>query len=194
MTTAAEPVRRVLILLDFQHDFLADDGRMPVARHQVAPVLAAARGAADQARLRGDLIIKVGNEFRRGDIVGNLLRRRAAVAGSAGIAWDHRIAFEGALYVPKSASSAFTNPVLGAALDARGIQHLTIAGLFANGCVRATAEAALRRGFTVEVLGDAVACSSDRSRDRALRRLAERGVQVTAVGHIAGDGRASQEH
>jgi nicotinamidase-related amidase len=194
MTTAAEPVRRALILLDFQRDFLADDGRMPVARHHVAPVLAAARRAADQARLRGDLIVKVGNEFRRGDIVGNLLRRRAAVAGSAGIAWDDRIDLEGALYVPKSASSAFTNPALGAALDARGIQHLTIAGLFAKGCVRATAEAALRRGLTVEVLGDAVACSSDRSRDQALRRLADRGAHVTAVGQLTGDGRAPQEH
>jgi hypothetical protein len=48
----AEPAGRALVLLDFQRDFVADDGRMPVARHQVAPVLAAARCAADQARLR----------------------------------------------------------------------------------------------------------------------------------------------
>jgi nicotinamidase-related amidase len=183
MTTAAEPCRRALIVLDFQRDFLADDGRMPVARHHVGPVLAATRCAVDQARLRGDLIVTVGNEFDRRDIVGNLLRRRAAVAGSAGTAWDDRIDLEDALYVPKSAGSAFTNPALGAALDARGIQHLTVAGLFAKGCVRATAEAALRRGLTVEVLGDAVACSSDRSRERALRRLAARGAHVTVADH-----------
>ena len=35
----------MLLLIDFQRDFLADDGRMPVARSQVAPVLAAARAA-----------------------------------------------------------------------------------------------------------------------------------------------------
>jgi hypothetical protein len=129
MNTAADRGRRALILLDFQRDFLADDGRMPVARHHVAPVLAAARRAADQARLRGDLVIKVGNEFRRGDIVGNLLRRRAAIAGSAGTAWDDRTDVEDALYVPKSAGSAFTNPALGAALDTEGVQHLTIGAL-----------------------------------------------------------------
>jgi nicotinamidase-related amidase len=178
--------------LDFQRDFLADDGRMPVARQHVAPVLAAARCAVDQARLRGDLIVKVGNEFRRGDIVGNLLRRRAAVSGSAGTVWDDRIDVEDALYVPKSAGSAFTNPALGAALDARGIRHLLVAGLFAKGCVRATAEAALRRGLTVEVLGDAVACSSDRSRDRALRLLADGGAHVTASRHVTVDGRSPQ--
>ena len=192
MTTAARPGRQALVLLDFQRDFLADDGRMPVARHHVAPVLAAARCAVEQARLRGDLIIRVGNEFRREDIVGNLLRRRAAVSGSAGTAWDERIDVDDALYVPKSAGSAFTNPALGAALDARGITHLQIAGLFAKGCVRATARAALRRGLTVEVLGDAVACSSDRSRDRALRLLRDRGARVTATSHAAVDGRSPQ--
>jgi nicotinamidase-related amidase len=193
MTTAAEPAPRALILLDFQRDFLADGGRMPVARHHVAPVIAAARCAADQARARGDLIVRVGNEFRQGDIVGNLLRRRAAVVGSVGTAWDDRVPAEDGIYLPKSAGSAFTNPALDAALAARGIRHLTIAGLFARGCVRATAEAALRRGLTVELLADAVACSSDRSRDRALRRLAARGAGVTATGHAAETGRSSAE-
>jgi|SRR4051794_4303353 nicotinamidase-related amidase len=193
MSTAAEPGRRALVLLDFQRDFLASDGRLPVARHHVAPVLAAARRAVDQARLRGDLIVKVGNEFRRGDVVGNLLRRRAAVAGSAGTAWDDRIEVEDALYVPKAAGSAFTGPALGAALDARGVRHLVIAGLFAKGCVRATAEDALHRGLTVEVLGDAVACSSDRSRDRALSLLAHSGAHVTATGHVTVDGHSPHE-
>jgi nicotinamidase-related amidase len=59
---------------------------------------------------------------------------------------------------------------------------VTIAGLFAKGCVRATAEGALRRGLAVEVLQDAVACSSDRSRDRALNRLAGRGARLTTAG------------
>ena len=193
MSTVETPGRRALILLDFQRDFLADDGRMPVARHHVAPVLAAARRATDRAQRRGDLVVKVGNEFRRRDVVGNLLRRRAAVAGSAGTAWDDRIDLDGALYVPKSAGSAFTNPTLAAVLDAHGVRHVTIAGLFAKGCVRATAEAGLGRGLTVEVLGDAVACSSDRSRDRALARLAHRGVRVTAVGHVTADGRRPRE-
>jgi nicotinamidase-related amidase len=95
--------------------------------------------------------------------------------------------------VPKAAGSAFTDPALGAALDARGVRHLVIAGLFAKGCVRATAEDALHRGLTVEVLGDAVACSSDRSRDRALRRLARGGAHVTATGHVTVDGRSAPE-
>lgn len=169
---------RALILLDFQHDFLAAAGRLPVARHQVDPVLAAARLAVDQARQRGDLIIKVGNEFRRADVLGNLFRRRAAIAGSPGTIWDHRIDVDEALYVPKSAGSAFTNPELQSALRDRDIRTVTIAGLFAKGCVKATAEGALRRGYAVELLKDAIACSSDRSRARVLERLSGQGAKL----------------
>lgn len=192
MTTAEETGPRALLLLDFQRDFLADDGRMPVARHHVAPVLAAARRAADRALLGGDLVVTVGNEFRRSDVIGNLLRRRAAIAGSPGTAWDDRIDVDAALYVPKAAGSAFTNPALSAALEERGIRHVTIAGLYAKGCVRATAQAALRRGLTVSVLGDAVACSSDRSRERALARLTDRGVHVITSGAATMNGRSAQ--
>jgi nicotinamidase-related amidase len=181
MNPARRTGPRALLLLDFQRDFLAENGRMPVARHQVSPVLAAARRAADRAARDGDLVVLVGNEFRRGDVVGNLVRRRAAVAGSSGTVWDERIHVHGAPYFAKHAGSAFTNTALGAALDDRGIRHVTIAGLFAQGCVRATARGALRRGMTVDILRDAVACASDRSRDRALTLLAARGAHLTSV-------------
>ena len=72
---------------------------------------------------------------------------------------------DGALYVRKSAGSAFTNPALGAALEAHRVR------------------CALRRGLVEEVLREAVAWSSDRSRDRALGRLTEGGARVTAAGH-----------
>lgn len=173
---AGTPASRALILLDFQHDFLADDGRLPIARHQIGPVLAASRLAVDHAQGRGHLIIKVGNEFKRVDVLGNLFRRWAAVAGSPGAAWDSRINPDDTLFLWKSAGSAFTNPALDSALQARGVRTVSIAGLFAKGCVKATAEAALRRGYAVELLRDAIGCSSDRSRGQALKHLSRQGA------------------
>jgi len=38
-------MRKALLLVDFQRDFLREGGRMPVARHQIRPVLAAANRA-----------------------------------------------------------------------------------------------------------------------------------------------------
>lgn len=170
--------RRALLLIDFQVDFLADDGRMPVARGQVEPVLAATRAAIAQARARGDLIIQIGNEFRPHDLVGNLLRRGAAVAGSHGARWDPRFAAPGAVYVAKWKSDAFCNPALENTLREHRIQDVIVAGLYARACVTATTKAALARGFHVHVLNDAVACRSDSSREEALGRLRGSGARI----------------
>jgi hypothetical protein len=102
--------RRALFLIDFQYDFLSDDGNMPVDRGQVQAVVQAARFAIGRAQGAGDLIIKIGNEFRPSDIVGNALRHRAAIAGSPGADWDPRVDPEDSVYVAKWKSNAFCNP------------------------------------------------------------------------------------
>jgi nicotinamidase-related amidase len=175
--------RRALLLIDFQRDFLADDGRMPVSRGQVAGVLVATRVAIERAQGDGDLIVMIGNEFRPGDRIGNLLRHHAAVAGSAGAAWDERASASGtdAVYLPKWEGSAFCNPELGELLARAGVEQVTLCGLYARACVTATAREALSRGLRVTVVRDAVACRSDGSRATALRRLARRGVELRYV-------------
>jgi len=170
--------RRALLLIDFQDDFLADDGRMPVARDQVEPVLAATRAAITQARAHGDLIVQIGNEFRPRDLVGNLARRGAAIAGRPGARWDPRFAAPGAVYVAKWRSDAFCNPALEKLLREHRIQEIAVTGLYARACVAATSNAALALGFQVHVLGDAVACRSDASRAAALENLRRSGAQV----------------
>ncbi len=169
---------RALLLIDFQDDFLADHGRMPVAREQVEPVLAATRAAIAQAQARGDLIVQIGNEFRPHDLVGNLARRGAAISGRPGTRWDPRFAAPGAVYMAKWKSDAFCNPALENLLLEHRIQEIYVAGLYAHACVAVTTKAALARGFQVHVLGDAVACRSDASREAALRRLRGFGAQV----------------
>jgi nicotinamidase-related amidase len=175
-----EKIRRALLLIDFQRDFLADDGRMPAARGQVAPVLAAARAALDEARASGDLIIAIGNEFRPFDLLMNLFRRGAAIAGSPGAAWDPRLPLDGVIYLPKWGGDAFGNPDLERLLRAEGVEEVTLTGLMAQACVSDTARGAMARGLRVRVLAGAVACFSDKSRAAAFRRLERRGALVTA--------------
>lgn len=175
--------RRALLLIDFQRDFLREDGRMPVARNQVAPVLEAARRAVAEARAKGDAIIAIGNEFRPSDRIANLFRKHAAMAGSAGARWDERLPVEGARYFPKWQGSAFCNPDLGRFLEGEGIDEVALAGLYASACVTATARAALGRGLKVEILADAIADRGDAAREQALRRLEKRGAAVIRRTH-----------
>ena len=180
MTSARSP--GALLLIDFQYDFLADDGRMPVARSQVDPVLATVRTAVGRAQAHGDLIVRVGNEFKPNDFIGNLLRRHAAIAGSAGARWDSRFDVEGSTYVSKWKTDAFCNPSLQRALDDHKIERLVIAGLFTRACITATAKSAKTRGFDVSLLEDGTACKSDASRKAAIHRLERIGIPIRRTG------------
>jgi len=171
-------VKTALLLIDFQRDFLAPDGRMPVARGQIESLIAAANKAIADARARGEEVVAIGNEFPRSDVVQNFFRRNAALAGSPGAAWDERIPVTGAPYFRKWRSDAFCNPALEEFLREHLVGQVTLAGLFASGCVSATAKGALARGFRVTILGHAVADSSGQARDTALERLARRGASV----------------
>ena len=178
--SSAHSSRRALLLIDFQKDFLTEGGRMPVERNQAGPVLAAAQAAIDRARSAGDLIIAIGNEFRPGDHLMNLLRRGAAIAGTPGARWDDRLSIDGAVYLPKWSGDAFVNPALDRLLKERRIEELVLTGLMARACVTATARTALARGYRVSALAPAIACYTDASRAAALRRLEQRGVRLAA--------------
>jgi nicotinamidase-related amidase len=151
---------------------------MPVDQDQVQPVVEAALGAIEEAQGNGDLIVRIGNEFRPSDVIGNLFRHRAAIKGSLGAAWDGRIDPPGATYLPKWKPNAFCNPNLAILLAERRVDQVRLAGLYAKACVSATARGAHQRGLSVQVIGDATACSSNKSREVALDKLRRLGVEV----------------
>jgi nicotinamidase-related amidase len=141
-------------------------------------MLTAATAAIEQARRNGDLIITIGSEFKRGDALGNLVRRGAAVQGSLGTRWDPRIEAEDAVYLPKWRRDAFCNPALEDLLVEHQVEQVALAGLYAHACVTATAKMALARGLKVEIVRAGVADRNDKSRARSLARLAKRGATI----------------
>jgi nicotinamidase-related amidase len=175
--TKLDPQRETtaLFLIDFQRDFLTPDGKLPVAQYQVGPVIEAAARAKDLFLASGQPIVAIGNEFWRWDVL-NIFRRFASIAGSLGSKWDERLSIEGTPYFPKKGGSAFGNPALEPWLRERGVTALVLTGLQAKACVTATAKSALKKGFKVSTLDEAVACLTGQSKARALRKLHSMGV------------------
>jgi nicotinamidase-related amidase len=178
VTEGGSGTRGALLLIDFQEDFLAPNGRMPVDQSQIASLLAAAQTLVEAAQASGDLIVKIGNEYRSSDLIGNLFRHHASMKGSVGSAWDGRIDPPGAAYFPKWKSNAFCNAALAAALSGARVDRVRLAGVYTKACVSATAKAARRQGLSVQVIGEATACSSDASRQTALDKLRRAGIDV----------------
>lgn len=173
---------QALLVLDLQRDFLQPDGRFPVAMHQVPALLDATHGLVQQAHDADALIIRIDNAFMPWDLPGNLSRNGAAIRGTPGAAVDPRVDVQPDLVLEKHQSDAFSNPDLDATLRGHGVWRLVVVGVFADQCVLATVQSAVNRGYHVTVVEEAVATSSDPARERALRLMAWRGVEVVPDG------------
>ncbi|SMC17184.1 Nicotinamidase-related amidase [Desulfacinum hydrothermale DSM 13146] len=77
--------------------------------------------------------------------------------------------------------SCFQNPALADAVAASGRNTLVIAGIEAHVCIFHTAAHALRLGYTVHVVGDAVTSRSAFNRETGLRRLDRAGAVITST-------------
>jgi len=170
-----------LILIDLQQDFLSGTGRMPVGSANAEKVIMTVNQLIRFQEKRGWLIIDVNSQFKKNDIIGNFFRKQAAVEGSEGGKMDPRIVEHGASLFPKSRSSAFSNPYLKAYLQHKEIDNIVICGVYAEGCVRATALDARRAGLGVTLVSDGVASSRAFKYHWALSHMKKRGIRILSL-------------
>ncbi|MBF0480725.1 MAG: isochorismatase family protein [Desulfovibrionaceae bacterium] len=169
-----------VLLVDLQRDFLdCKGGRLPVDRLGAEAAIRAANEVLSRRVLAGALPVFVVNEFSPGARVANFFRNNAAVAGGAGAMIDPRIErVWTARCFSKAAPSAFSNPGLEAYLRAEGVKKLHVLGVFAEGCVRATAIDAVRLGFAVVVHARAVASNARWKKRFALWAMRRAGAAI----------------
>ena len=178
-----------LLLVDLQIDFLAVDGRLPVGAANAGRVIAVANRMAALFEEQQWPIIVIANQFKRSDALGNFFRRYAAMEGTEGGNIDPRVLVHDARSFSKAKSSAFTNPDLADHLKAALIDRVVICGVYAEGCVRATAFDALRAGLETMVISDAVASKRTATYKWALTHMRKRGIRVGSMDeYLAGSG------
>jgi nicotinamidase-related amidase len=171
-------MHEALLLVDFQYDFLASSGRMPVGEENARRVIDIANSMAALFEKRGCPIVFIHNQFKASDVIRNFFRRHAAIEGSAGSRPDSRVQVRGARFVEKSRRSAFSNPDLAAYLKMAGIDHVILCGVYAEGCVLATALDAQKSGLQVTVLSDGIASDREFKYNWALSRLRRQRIRL----------------
>ena len=172
--------KSAVLLMDLQRDFLdRAAGRMPVDESGAQAVLRVANDVLAKRSLADALFILVLNQFPAGSRVANFFRHGAAVAGSAGAELDGRLERSGSeKVITKASPSAFSNPELEPFLRANGVKDLYVLGVFAEGCVRRTAVDAVKRGYRVHVIADAVASNAAWKKAFALWAMARAGADI----------------
>lgn len=188
-----------VLLIDLQRDFLdLQRGRMPVSESGAKAVLRVANDVLSQRTLVGALPILVVNQFPSAARLANFFRKGAAMVGTAGAELDGRLERSGTeKVITKASPSAFSNPELERYLRAHGVQDIYVLGVFAEGCVRSTAVDAVKRGFAVHVIADAVASNAAWKKAFALWAMTRAGAEIlpsivapgSPTGRPAADGR-----
>jgi nicotinamidase-related amidase len=152
---------KCILFVDFQRDFLEVNGRLPIGALRAEAILAKANLLLAAARAGRFAAIFIASEFSPTDRLGNILRRHSALRRSPGADIDPRIVAEGFPVFSKATSDAFSNPNLLAYLRRSEFNELAITGVMTEGCVRATTRSAVRHGFKVTVISDAVESDSN---------------------------------
>ncbi len=171
-----------LLLIDLQIDFLSDTGRMPVGTANADRVIMTVNRLIKLFEERHWPIIFIYNQFRKADVIANFFRNYAAIEGSEGGNIDPRvISHDGFFFFAKARNSAFSNPELTGQLKKMGIGHVVICGVYAEGCVRATALDAQRTNLNTTLISDGVASNRNFKFKWALSQMQKKGIRIVSL-------------
>ena len=152
---------------------------MPVDARDAEQIIRTANAVLAGDVLSASLPVIVVNEFPRSAQVANFFRHGAAIAGTPGAMLDERVRVKPEIKTfSKHSSSAFSNPGLEPYLRANAVTRLYIFGVFAEGCVRATAVDGRRHGYEVVVALDAIGTTSALRRRFAAWAMRRAGVEL----------------
>lgn len=174
----AERPGEAFLVIDMQSDFTGKGGVYPA--DDVEAVISLINEHASDAYGQDVPVITIRHSFLASyiNVFLRLLAKGRGAANSTGLGLDPRLEPGATADFMKHQADAFSVPDFVAWLDERQIGHLRIAGLDGNTAVAATAQAALNRGYGVEILAPAVLARAEPQWRLQQRRLSRRGAEI----------------
>lgn len=168
-----------LLVIDMQSDFTGKGGGYPP--EDVEAAISLINEHASEAYGHDVPVITIRHSFLATyiNVFLRLLAKGRGAANSTGLGLDPRLEVGAAADFMKHQADAFSVPDFVAWLDEHRIGHLRIAGLDGNTSIRATAQAALNRGYGVEILAPAVLARAEPQWRLQQRRLSRRGAEIS---------------
>lgn len=176
-----------LMLIGYQTDYLVADGRLPVAQNEVPSMIKATNAIVEAARKNAVGVFYIRDEASPFAFMSNHYRHDATPRLWYGSQPDEQAdVFAGPDFI-KQRRDAFSNPALEPWLREQYVGHLIIAGAYAERSVLISAKTAIKLGYKVTVVSDAVAGASDQWRDQSLQALKDAGAQIETSDQVAGE-------
>jgi len=176
-----------LMLIGYQADYLDANGRLPVAHDQVTPMIQATDAIVDAARKNAVGVFYIRDEASPFDFLSNHYRNEATPRLWDGSQFDEQADVFAGPDFNKDRRDAFSNSKLEPWLNEQNVGRLVVGGVYVERSVLATVKTALRLGYKVTVVSDAVAGASDSWRDQALKKLKEAGANLETSQQVASE-------
>jgi nicotinamidase-related amidase len=171
----------VTTIRDPQHDALLTPQNAAIAFIDYQPEQYAGIGSMDQAELVANVTLlgQVAMAFKLPVILSTVYVRH----GMSGTNDELRAALPGIPEIDRTTMNSWEDPDFHAAVVRTGRRKLIIAGLWTEVCVAFPTLDALREGFAVYVVADAIGGVSKVAHDAAMQRMIQAGaVPVTVLG------------
>ncbi len=177
-----EPVKAVLII-DIQKGITDKESTYGLDRKQQKQMIKNCNRITDNSRKSGLEIIYIRQVFPD-DFFTKLFTRGAMQEGSDEVKFDPGLKIISKNIFTKHIMDSFSNPELDKFLIAGKINHLYITGLDAEACVDKTIKAAVKRGYRVTIIKDAIATKSDKRRENKIKEFLELGCEIISTAEL----------
>ena len=181
-----ETPQKALLVIDIQEDFTGTTARPPYPLKNSEQLIATVNRVIEEACKQKIIMVYIRQEFSGlggamlsgmiSTMLSGKISKGTAIKGNPGTEIDKRIAIMSDYVFPKPRGDAFSNPEIEALLIEHQVNELYLVGLDAEYCVHVTAKGALNRGYTVNIITDAVALRDEEKREELLQQYREEGI------------------
>ncbi len=176
---------KALVLIDLQEDYTGPHPKQPYPESE--QLIDAANQLMAAAQTGGWQVLLV-REVVPDKLFYKLLTGGTVVSGTKGAELDARLARpSGSLEIEKIKGDAFSVPALEAKLDERRVGSLTIAGIDADHCVKATVAGARNRGYAVNVVREGIAVTGGKGLDKIMKSYEATGAVMKTLAQAVSD-------
>ena len=175
----ANPQKAVFVI-DIQEDFTGTTAKPPFPYKDSEKLIATVNMITEAASRKNIPVVYIRQEIDGlvGRMLSNLFAGGMAVKGNPGTEIDKRVTLVSGNIYPKPRSDAFSNPKLEEFLIDHQVNELYLVGLDAAGCVHNTAKGALNRGYTVNIITDAIVLREEAKWEELLKQYQKEGITL----------------
>lgn len=174
-----EHSQKALFVIDIQEDYTGDTAKPPFPYKDSDKLITIVNKLIEVASEKNIIIVYIKQEFEHlGKLFSKVFCGGTAIKGNLGTEIDKRINMKSNYIFSKAAPDAFSNTKIKKILDEYRVRELYLVGLDAEFCVYSTAKGALRHGYKVSIIKDAIALRNGKKWNDILKKYEHDGIHL----------------